>query len=106
MPADLAGLLVRAVPPGGLWWDTAPAMPHYEWETQTAAFPPVRLGRWDALRLALPGEVDVDATIADPRLRSAGRGRRPRRTCAAAVTSHPSTVCLPARPTHVARLAG
>lgn len=37
----------------------------------------MRLGRWDALRLALPGEVDVDATIADPRLRSSGRNRQP-----------------------------
>jgi hypothetical protein len=67
VPAELVAPVARDLQPAGLWWDTAPALAHYDWEVGAAVFPPIRVGRWDALRLALPGDVAVDATVADPR---------------------------------------
>lgn len=34
---------------------------------EAAVFPPLRVRRWDELRLGLPGDVAVDASIVDPR---------------------------------------
>ena len=79
LPADLVDSAVREAPPVGLWWDTAPAMPHYNWETQAATFPPMRLRRWDALQFALPGDVAVDASVADPRFSARGLTLRRRK---------------------------
>jgi hypothetical protein len=80
VPADLVSGVVRDVPPAGLSWDTGPALPYFEWETSAAVFPPLRLGRWDALRVDLPGEVDVNAGIADPRVRVGRPGVRGKRS--------------------------
>jgi hypothetical protein len=71
VPADLIACAARELRPLGLWWDTAPALPHYGWELQAAVFPPVPLRHWAGLRLGLPGDLLLDAGAVDRRL-SAG----------------------------------
>lgn len=61
--AAAAGLLVS----GGLWWETARVMNYYTWQIAAAVFPPLPNGFWDQLRFTLPGEILLDASIADPR---------------------------------------
>jgi hypothetical protein len=80
IPAELVAAAVHFVRPTGLWWDSAPALPFYDWQSQASVFPPVRLRRWDDLSFGLPGETAVLAGIADPRFRAITRAARlPRR---------------------------
>jgi hypothetical protein len=72
VPAELVAPVARHLKPAGLWWDTTPALPHYDWETQAAVFPPLRIHRWDRLRFDMLGNLAMDASIADPRC-NAGR---------------------------------
>lgn len=70
VPADLVATVAADLQPAGLWWDTTPLLADdlYDWQTQAAVLPSVRLAAWDGLQLALPGDVVLDAAIADPRL--------------------------------------
>src|SRR5207244_3876162 len=84
-PVELVASAVRDSPPLGLWWDTGRSLPHYRWELEAFVFPPVRLRRWDGFRLAMPGEVVVDASIGDsrfhetePRIRTGRHGKKQR----------------------------
>jgi hypothetical protein len=67
-PAERVGPVVRELRPVGLWWDLQPGCKHVDGQLEAAAFPPIPLAAWDRLRFALPGDVLLDARIADPRL--------------------------------------
>jgi hypothetical protein len=66
-PAELVATAATEVRPTALWWDTAPALPFYDWESRAAVFPPLRVWRWNRLTFCLPADVAMDASIADPR---------------------------------------
>jgi hypothetical protein len=68
-PAELVSLAAGAAEPLGLWWDfhRSGDLNLVDPQLEAALFPPVPLRRWDRLKFALPGEVAVDAAIADPR---------------------------------------
>ena len=66
LPAAFAATAVAVVPPVELWWDLTPTATFLE--GACAVFPPLPLRRWDAIRRRMPGEVDLDAQIGDPRL--------------------------------------
>lgn len=78
-----------------LWWELSPAaMKYYEWQTGAAVFPTLPSARWDQLHFDLPGDVALEASIADPRcdatFANAHRmrgGRRLRRRLSHAVTA-------------------
>lgn len=80
VPADLVANVAAVVPPMELWWDTAPMLPHYDWEIQAAVLPPVPMRRWNDLQMTLSGEVAVNAKIGDPRWdrQPSRRDRNPR----------------------------
>jgi hypothetical protein len=67
LSTELIARAASELAPDGLWWDTAAALPYYDWQLEAAVFPPVAIRRWDRLRLAMPGEVALDASIVDPR---------------------------------------
>jgi hypothetical protein len=62
-PAPEIAIVTQVVRPLEIWWDTVPALPYYDWETQSAAFPPVRIAEWEQLRLSAPYEVCMNATM-------------------------------------------
>lgn len=53
--------------PQGLWWDLQPCIRYVDGELEAAVLPPIPLAAWNTLRFRLPGEVLLDARIADPR---------------------------------------
>jgi hypothetical protein len=67
-PAERVGRLVRDLRPVGLWWDLQPCCGYVDGQLEAAVFPPIPLADWDRLQLTLPGDVVLDARIADPRL--------------------------------------
>jgi hypothetical protein len=67
-PAQEIAIVTQAIRPLDIWWDTVPALPYYDWETQSAAFPPVRIAGWEQPCLGAPYELYTNATIVDPRL--------------------------------------
>lgn len=71
MPAHLIAWAVHTVEPVGLFWDVAPTMPFDVAGLEAAVFPPLRARRWRHLRFRMPGDVDLNASIIDPRLRPA-----------------------------------
>jgi hypothetical protein len=99
-PADLVCLAVRDVPPQGLWWDfnAAGELNLVDMGLEAVVFPPIRLAEWDRFQLSVPGDVALDAGIADPRFASHGlpcsskRGSRSARVDSRNVASsaHPS----------------
>jgi hypothetical protein len=43
LPATLVGPNLRGIEPAGVWWDTAPFLPRYDWQTQSAVLPSLEL---------------------------------------------------------------
>ena len=72
-PAELVSLAAREARPSELWWDfeRAGAMDLYDMELSVAVFPPLSLSGLSQPSFSLPGEVLLDAGIANPRFRSA-----------------------------------
>jgi hypothetical protein len=68
-PCELVSTACRDLPPAGLWWDLTPAVEHFEELVEGFALPAIQLRTWDQLRLAATWEVDLDATVGDPRFR-------------------------------------
>jgi hypothetical protein len=69
LPAELAAFVGRAVTPTALFWDFGTSGEFWDAGLAAAAFPPLRLHSWNNLRFNLPGDVLLDASIADPRFR-------------------------------------
>jgi hypothetical protein len=65
--ADLVDHIAAYLGVHHLVWDLSRCERYLDNELQAAILPPLRLGRWDVLRLAV-GPIDIDATIHDPRL--------------------------------------
>lgn len=68
-PAELVSLTARSAAPAGLWWDLHRGgdLNLVDPQLEAAVFPPVPLRRWDRLAFPLPGEVALDAGVADAR---------------------------------------
>ena len=53
--------------PLSLWWDLQPSIRYIDGDLAAAILPPIPLAKWNGLRFRLPGEVLLNACIADPR---------------------------------------
>ena len=72
LPAELSSFVGRAVRPIGLFWDFGRLREYGDDETGSSIFPPLALDRWDDLRIPLPGDVLLDASVLDPRFARRG----------------------------------
>jgi hypothetical protein len=92
VPANLVSHAVRRFEPRELWWDTAPALPHYDWEIQAAMLPPVPLHRWNRLHLVMPGDVAVDARLPNSQASEQAAGWHGCRRSGSATGAQPSQI--------------
>jgi hypothetical protein len=72
-PAGRVFRLISEVRPLALWWDFQACSRFVDGQLEAAVFPPLHLRWWDRLRFGLPGDVLLDASVADPRFRARAR---------------------------------
>ena len=68
IPSHLVSCIAHRLSPTDLYWDVSGSMAHDDWELEALIFPPLRQQRWYRNRFCMPGEVDLDGTVVDPRL--------------------------------------